>query len=52
MNDDGTFNLADGVALLSALFVPGAPQPPPPVSGCGVDPTADGLDCESFAACP
>jgi len=47
-NDDGAIDIADAVWMLVALFGGGpAPQP-----GCGVDPTADALDCASFGSCP
>lgn len=50
-NDDGTLNISDAVVLLSALFgMPPTPLPAPTL--CGIDPTADGLDCGSFSACP
>ena len=50
-NDDGLNNIADAVNILSNLFIEG-PNPPPPFPVCGSDPTADVLECESFAACP
>jgi hypothetical protein len=54
-NDDGAKNIADAVFLLSTLFPPpGGPLPtlPAPNGSCGEDPTADGLDCPAFPACP
>ena len=50
-NDDGTLNIGDAVYKLNALFVPGSPQPPAPFPDCGVDPTGDPLECDSFPAC-
>lgn len=65
-NDDGTINIADAISLLSVLFPPsgcipdvdGIPNGPPecpflaqPRGACGVDPTADSLDC-ALPACP
>jgi hypothetical protein len=50
-NDDGTLNIADGIALLGYLFN-GATPPPPPFPDCGIDPTPDALECESFNSCP
>jgi len=44
-------NIADGIALLGYLFN-GATPPPPPFPDCGIDPTSDALECDSFAACP
>jgi hypothetical protein len=35
--------MADALYLLRHLYVPGAPQPPAPFPGCGVDPTEDDL---------
>ncbi len=49
-NDDGTFDIADMIYLLNNLFRQGDP-PPPPYPGCGLDPTVDDLDCESFPQC-
>ncbi len=52
-NDDGSLNIADAVASLGTLFPTGPPLPlPPPFPGCGVDPTADPLDCLAFPFCP
>jgi hypothetical protein len=51
-NDDGAFDIADAVSILTSLFVPGASPPSPPHPGCGADPTPDPLDCASFASCP
>lgn len=50
INDDGSLNLQDPVVLLNWLFVPNSPPPAAPVS-CGMDPTADALDCLSFVGC-
>lgn len=49
-NDDGFFNIADTIFLLSYLFS-GGPDPAEPFSNCGQDPTIDSLECE-FAPCP
>ncbi|HIA27890.1 MAG TPA: hypothetical protein EYN79_07200 [Planctomycetes bacterium] len=50
-NDDALLNIADAIALLAALFGnPAVPLPEP--ATCGVDPTADTLECSSFSACP
>jgi hypothetical protein len=49
-NDDGTLNIADAIALLSYLFS-GASAPPAPFPDCGIDPTVDALECESFGGC-
>lgn len=50
-NDDGQLDLSDAVSLLSAQFGAG-PEPTQPYPGCGIDPSDDGLDCDSFIACP
>ena len=53
-NDDGLLNIADTVFGLGALH-PSPGVPPlniPQPSFCGVDPTADNLDCASYAPCP
>jgi hypothetical protein len=51
-NDDGSVNIADGVTMLSYLFSSG-PAPAAPFPNCGVDPTADSVNCASYpAACP
>jgi hypothetical protein len=49
-NDDGTPDIADPVFLLDALFL-GAGALPLPGPGCGIDPTADGLDCAGDSGC-
>jgi len=50
-NDDGLLNIADPITLLGYLFSNG-PAPPPPFPDCGIDPTMDALECDSFGACP
>lgn len=51
VNDDGAIDIADSISLLSYLFQ-GAATPQPPFPGCGVDPTLDSLDCDSYPGCP
>ncbi len=51
VNDDGILNVADCVYLTNYLTT-GGPPPPPPYPDCGVDPTADGLDCADYPPCP
>ena len=53
-NDDGTVDISDVIFTLGNLFPgPGGPVGfPMPTAGCGVDPTADSLDCASFPPCP
>ena len=47
-NDDGVIDLADGISILDALFTGGAIPAP---TMCGVDPTADPLDCAVAGGC-
>ncbi len=49
-DDDGSVDLNDAVVLLARLFLGGAP-PPEPRSGCGRDPTPDGLGCADAERC-
>ncbi len=49
-NDDGEVNITDPIAVLGYLFL-GSRQPPAPFE-CGLDPTPDPLDCETFRHCP
>jgi hypothetical protein len=49
-NDDGAVNLSDAAFTLGFLFLSGA-EPPAPRLGCGVDPTADALDCAAYDGC-
>lgn len=53
LDDDGRLDLADPVSALNYLFA-GGPSPAAPFPGCGTDPDAgaDGLDCQSYDACP
>ncbi|MGE4619716.1 MAG: proprotein convertase P-domain-containing protein [Planctomycetota bacterium] len=51
-NDDGNFDISDPVTLLGMLFSGSGDLPPPGPQECGVDPTTDQLDCESFTTCP
>lgn len=50
-NDDGQIQIADAIYHFSALFMGGSP-PAAPYDSCGVDPTPDSLDCESYQSCP
>ncbi|MEM7164710.1 MAG: hypothetical protein AAF581_04560 [Planctomycetota bacterium] len=49
-NDDGSLNLIDAIDIFNWGFAAG-PNPPPPFTACGIDPTADGFDCAN-SACP
>ncbi|MGE3166823.1 MAG: FG-GAP-like repeat-containing protein [Planctomycetota bacterium] len=54
LNDDGSLDVSDPITALGALFPSGPPVTLPAPSGtCGVDPTADGLDCAGIVTgCP
>ncbi|MGE3163872.1 MAG: hypothetical protein AB7O52_03135 [Planctomycetota bacterium] len=45
-----TVNIADVVYLLAWLFTEG-PDPQAPFPGCGTDPSADALSCDT-SPCP
>ncbi|MEM7260519.1 MAG: putative Ig domain-containing protein [Planctomycetota bacterium] len=49
-NDDNGVDVGDVVYMLEALFSGGS-LPPSPHPGCGVDPDAGPLPCDSFPAC-
>ena len=49
VDDDGDVNITDAVYLLNFLFI-GNRTPPAPFPGCGPDPTADELNCETVPA--
>ena len=51
IDDDGALDLVDPIRLLGYLFN-NAPAPPSPFPDCGIDLTADALECDSFGACP
>ncbi len=50
-NDDGSRDISDPVQLLSYLFDTGTDLPAPS-PGCGGDPTADSISCDSYPPCP
>ncbi len=51
-NDDGQVDIGDPIFTLSALFISGAPLPyAPGPTGCGLDTTADAIDCAFFLGC-
>jgi len=50
INDDGILDLGDPIHELNYLFASGS-APPVPLSACGLDPTADALDCAAHGAC-
>lgn len=49
-NDDSTINVADAIQLLGYLFS-GNSDLPLPFPTCGIDPTADSLECEIYNGC-
>ena len=50
-NDDGRLDIADGVASLRHLFQGTFDIPAPGTLSCDLDPTSDGLGCESYYTC-
>jgi len=48
--DDGLVDVTDVIKITAYLFL-GFEPPPPPFSECGLDPTEDGLGCDTFSAC-
>ncbi len=50
-NDDGAIDMGDVIFILSFAFVVGS-DPIPPPNVCGIDPTADGLPCDTYGLCP
>lgn len=51
VDDSGVVDLTDPINLLSHLFL-GFMAPASPYLECGVDPTPDLLDCDSYPHCP
>ncbi len=49
-NDSGRVDISDPIYILNHLYKDG-PTLPPPFPGCGLDPTADGIDCATYARC-
>ncbi len=49
-DDDGALVVPDVLFILRFLFL-GGKEPGAPFHSCGGDPSADGLDCESFPPC-
>ena len=53
INDDGFVDLADVVYQLSFIgILTAAPISFPEPNSCGIDPSADSLDCVSYSPCP
>ena len=50
-NNDGQIDVSDLIYIIQYIFLEGSP-PPEPFPNCGVDPTADLLDCATYAGCP
>ena len=51
VNDDGAFDLSDGLYLLNRLFLGGPGIRAPGIFRCGLDPTEDNFGCEFFPPC-
>jgi hypothetical protein len=49
-NDDSSVDITDPIFTLGFLFV-GSPAPSAPYPECGVDPTADDVDCAGVSGC-
>ena len=49
-DDNGRLEVTDAIRTLDRLFRGGEPLADP-VGECGVDPTADGLECEAYSPC-
>ena len=47
---EGRLEVTDAIRTLDRLFRGGEPLADP-VGECGVDPTADGLECEAYSPC-
>lgn len=50
-NDDGVISNQDAIFVLAFVTTGGPPPPSPGPRGCGPDPTADALGCNSYS-CP
>lgn len=50
-DDNSRVDVHDAVALAQALFLAG-PGIAVPFPGCGLDPTADNLPCDTYSICP
>ena len=50
-NDDGAVDIGDAIKVLGVLFSGDTPPAAPGPDNCGIDPTDDSLDCESYDSC-
>ena len=50
-NDSGLVDLSDGLFIFNHLFQGGPAMPAPTYPNCGVDPTEDGLGCDTYDNC-
>ncbi|MCH2375593.1 MAG: hypothetical protein MK538_15525, partial [Planctomycetes bacterium] len=50
-NDSGSVGIEDAIVILNYLFDAASPSPAPPFTDCGVDPSADSLDCAPTGPC-
>jgi len=51
-DDSGDLAMPDALGLLLWKYhQPGGVPPPPPFPDCGIDPTEDGIECDSYPPC-
>jgi len=50
-DDSGLLELTDCISAIGFFFLGGMEPPPPGPYRCGLDPTADLLDCNSYPHC-
>ena len=50
-NDDGLVDIGDAIKILGVLFSGDTPPATPGPDNCGIDPTDDALECETYNAC-
>ena len=51
-NDDDVVDISDAINTLHVLFLGNGVIALPGMKHCGVDPTDDELDCDTFEICP
>jgi hypothetical protein len=51
VDDSGAIDLSDAIFILNHLFRGGAAPPAPGPTGCGPDPSPDGLSCQRSPGC-
>ncbi len=50
-NDDGLWDITDGIHVLSVLFLGVGEIAPPGMNSCGIDETIDGIHCQRYDPC-